>query len=122
MDGIHPFADFQTARLALFPWSLMMHPEPAIAAAKRGCDLALVCTDRLTKEKKLLAGARTIENLAIAVCSNTGAGIWRTPEGHQRWGEETVGQGSVCQITIDTCRTREKRFQDSVDFNVLLHP
>jgi predicted amidohydrolase len=71
-------------------------------------------------DDRLLAGARTIENLAVAVCSGSGAGIWLPPEGHQRWTETTATVGESCHLAIDTRRTRQKRFQDRVDFEVLL--
>jgi predicted amidohydrolase len=115
-----PRMDFGPARLLLVPFEAIAHPELAVAAAKQGCDLALAPTDRLSPKRRLLAGARTIENLAIAVCARNGAGIWVTPEGHHRWEEVVAGPGGVCRYDLDTRRTRFKRFQDQIDFDVLL--
>lgn len=119
-DTTIPRIDFGPARLLLVPFAAMAHPELAVAAAKQGCDLALAPTDRLSPEHRLLAGVRTIENLAIAVCARNGAGIWVAPEGHHRWEEAAAGPGEVCRYDLDTHRTRMKRFQDQIDFEVLL--
>ncbi len=115
-----PRIDVGPARLLLVPFAALAHPELATAAAKQGCDLALVLEKQLSSEDRLLAGARTIENLAVAACAHDGAGIWITPEGHQRWEEVTAGPGEVCRYTLDTRRTRLKIFQDRIDFEVLL--
>jgi hypothetical protein len=115
-----PYADLGPARLFMTPFSALSHPEFAVAIAKKGCDLAIACEKELSADNRLLAGARTIENLAVAVSSGSGAGIWLPPEGHQRWTETTAAIGESCHLAIDTRRTRQKRFQDRVDFEVLL--
>jgi hypothetical protein len=115
-----PYADLGPARLFMTPFPALSHPEFAVAIAKKGCDLAIACEKELSADDRLLAGARTIENLAVAVCSGSGAGIWLPPEGHQRWTETTAAIGESCRLAIDTRRTRQKRFQDRVDFEVLL--
>ena len=117
---VFPVVDYGPARLFLAPFSAMAHPEMAVVAAKRGCDLALSIEDSLSPEQKLLAGVRTVENLATAVCSSEGAGIWVSPEGHQRWGESLATPGDACHVALDTTRTRAKKFQDNIDFPLLL--
>jgi biotin synthase-like enzyme len=75
---------------------------------------------RLHDQTRLLAGARTINHLATAVCAANGAGIWMRPEGHQRWHEEQAGSGERCTFVLDNSLTRQKKFQDRVDFEILL--
>jgi predicted amidohydrolase len=115
-----PCADLGPARLFMTPFAALSHPEFAVAIAKKGCDVAIACEKELSAGDRLLARVRTIENLAVAVCSGSGAGIWMPPEGHRQWVETTATIGQCCHMSIDTGRTRQKRFQDRVDFEVLL--
>ena len=115
-----PQVDCGTARVALAPLTALRHPEPILAIAKQGCDLVVVSDDWLSDDDRLLAGVRTIDALAVAICAPNGAGVWMTPEGHQRWEELLAGPGSACRYLLDTRRTRKKRFQDRVDYDRLL--
>jgi hypothetical protein len=115
-----PLIDFGPARIIFAPKAALYHPEPMLAAAKQGCDV-VVSSDRcLSPIEQLLAGTRTIDNLAVAVCTPHQGGIWMTPEGHQRWEEYLTGGDATCRYLLDTNRTRKKRFQDRVDYEVLL--
>lgn len=117
-----PSLDCGPARVLLAPTGTLNHPEAILAAAKQGCDLAVISAPVLTCEDRLLAGARTIDNLAVAVCAGQGAGIWMTPTGHQRWEEILAAPGETCSYRLDTTRTRKKKFQDRIDFEQLLTP
>jgi hypothetical protein len=119
-EGDHPQIDFASARLKLAPFDLLTHPEAVVAAAKKGCDLIVTVDGQLTDDQRLLAGVRTIEHLAVAASTPTQAGIWMSPDGHQRWDETLAGPGEVCRYALDTHRTRRKRFQDNIDFETLL--
>ena len=112
--------DLASARLKLAPFDFLDHPEAAVAAAKRGCDLAVTFADQLTEDQRLLAGVRTIEYLAVACTAPGMAQICLSPEGHQRWEERIAGPGEVCHLSLDTRHTRQKRFQDNIDFEMLL--
>ncbi len=112
--------DFGPARIILSCLAALHHPEPALAASKHGGDLAIAIESSMGSQDRLLAGVRSIENLAIAVSAKNQAGIWLPPEGHQRWGETLAGPGKTCSQVLDTGRTRAKRFQDRVDFKTLL--
>jgi predicted amidohydrolase len=114
------FLDIGPARIHLLPFARLAHPETAVAAAKQGCDLIVSQHPALTAEARLLAGARTIEGPAIAVAGAGGAGIWCPPEGHQRWGEAWAEAGQICTRVLDTRPMRTRRFQDNIDFEVLL--
>ncbi|MGD9949350.1 MAG: carbon-nitrogen hydrolase family protein [Desulfobulbus sp.] len=112
--------DYGPSRVLLAPQVALSHPEPIIAAAKQGCDLVAFCCEQLSEEDQLIAGVRTIDNIAVALAAGNGAGIWMTPEGHQRWEEILAGSGQSCSYLLDTHRTRKKRFQDRVDYQQLL--
>ncbi|MGC8718930.1 MAG: nitrilase-related carbon-nitrogen hydrolase [Thermodesulforhabdaceae bacterium] len=121
-DGERPFPefDFRAARIVFAPFEVLEHPEFAVAAAKRGCDIVLVSEGFLQEGWSLLGGVRTTENIAVGVCGLNGAGIWTPPQGHERWGEVLAGKGDYCLLELDTALTRNKRFQDRVDFELLL--
>ncbi|NCC94577.1 MAG: hypothetical protein EOM10_15100, partial [Opitutae bacterium] len=54
-----PMFDFGPARLLFAPLATLRHPEPFLAAAKQGCDLALSSDRCLSPGEQLLAGVRT---------------------------------------------------------------
>ncbi|MDD2468888.1 MAG: carbon-nitrogen hydrolase family protein [Desulfobulbus sp.] len=112
--------DYGPSRVLLAPQAALRHPEPILAAAKQGCDLVAICCSKMSWKDTLVAGVRTIDNIAVALASENGAGIWMTPEGHQRWEEILAGPGQSCKYLLDTHRTRKKRFQDRVDYQQLL--
>jgi Predicted amidohydrolase len=108
------------ARVRLLPRSALFHPEMTIAAAKQGADLVLLFSDTCNPKERLLAGARTIDNVAVVVSSPQEAGIWLPPEGHQRWQETLAQGGKSAGCLVDTVGTRRKYFQDRIDFHILL--
>lgn len=116
-----PFAvyDCGPARVHLLPGSALLHPELVLACAKQGADLVIIFSQLFNETVCLLAGARTIEQTAVAVSSPQGAGIWMTPEAHQRWAEILARPGEHCDALLDTTRTRIKRFQDRIDYHTL---
>ena len=115
-----PRIDCGSARVLLAPLAALRHPEPVLAGVKQGCDLVVTSEAHLSADDRLIAGVRTIEGLAVAVCAGNGSGVWMTPEGHQRWEEVLAGPGESCRYLLDTHRTRKKRFQDRVDYDRLL--
>lgn len=108
------------AKIAFIPFAALRHPEMAIAASKQGCDLIISDAEQFSTEVRLLAGARTINHLAVAICTDNGGGIWMRPEGHRRWQEELTGRAGLCSFVLSTALTRKKRFQDRIDFERLL--
>nr|WP_320012535.1 carbon-nitrogen hydrolase family protein [uncultured Desulfobulbus sp.] len=115
-----PFFDCGAARVHLIPGCALHHPEHFLAAAKKGADMAIVFNQKFNDKLCLLGGARTIEQLSVVLASPQGAGIWMTPQGHQRWQEILAGPGEHCSAVMDTRRTRLKRFQDRIDYHTLL--
>ncbi len=119
-DVPFPVLDCGPARIRLVPAAALYHPEIFLACAKKGADLVVVFTPILNETTHLLAGARTIEQVAVVVSAPRGAGIWMPPEGHQRWRETLARPGEHCSALLDTKRTRNKRFQDRIDYRTLL--
>lgn len=112
--------DCGPARVHILPAGALYHPEPVLASAKQGADLVILFSPVFHETVRLLAGARTIEQVALVVCSPEGAGMWMPPEGHQRWEEVLAGADGQCRALLDTTRTRKKRFQDRIDYQTLL--
>ncbi|RLB92998.1 MAG: carbon-nitrogen hydrolase [Deltaproteobacteria bacterium] len=112
--------DIGPARVGICPVEELLHPEIAVAYSKLGCDLLLVPGGHIEETTRLVIGARSVEQVGVAVAGNNRAFICEPPEGHECWREESaVGHGS-CTMVLDTGRTRKKRFQDRVNFELLL--
>ncbi len=112
--------DVGPGRIGLTDYAAFKHPECALALSKEGCDLIVLSEQNMTRDMRLLCGARTINHIAVAACCREGAGIWMRPEGHGRWLEEHADVGGKCSFVLDTALTRTKRFQDRLDFQTLL--
>lgn len=114
-----PCIDFGSARFTVIPVNALAHPELIVAQAKKGCDLAVVFAERISDELGRLAGVRTIDNMAVAVCTKAGTNLWMPPEGHKRWEMLSTCPKDGGRILLDTRKTRQKRFHDRVDFDCL---
>lgn len=112
--------DCGPARIHVLFAEALLHPELILACAKQGADLVVILADHFDTRLQLLGGARTIDQAAVAVCSPRGAGVWMPPEGHERWAEVLATPRERCGVVLDTCKTRQKRFQDRIDFHTLL--
>ena len=116
-----PWLECGPARLAVLSWTALFHPEQILARAKQGCDLLLFFLERLDEAQVLLARIRSIEQTAILACSPLGSVLCLPPKGHEPWQEWQLGaEGGV--FRLDTHETRQKRFQDRIDYPVLLQP
>ncbi len=118
--GAFPTACYGPAKIAMFSYEAFSHPELAVSYAKQGCDIALLSEPLLNKEMALLAGVRTIENLAAGICAGNGAVVCATPRGYERWKGNVSWKPGIHAFTFNTARTRDKWFQDHVDFDLLL--
>ncbi len=121
-DSVYPQRDIGPAQAVFMPFQALFHPENTVAASKQGCDLVVIYSQHFDEEVSLLCGARTISNLCTVLTAANGAGIWMRPEGHGRWAETICKENGICTFILDTHLTREKRFQDRVDFDRLLLP
>ncbi|MFP4421211.1 MAG: carbon-nitrogen hydrolase family protein [Desulfococcaceae bacterium] len=119
-EGRFPEFDVGAARIASVPFAALVHPEIAVALAKRGCDMVAASETEFSPADRPMAGVRTTEKIAVAVCGGTGGGVWIPPEGHERWAESLAGPGETAREVLNTRRSRQGAFQDRIDFSTLL--
>ena len=115
---VPPF-DCGPARIAVLDAALLPHPEHALAQAKSGCDLVVFFLPALDEAGALLARFRTIEGTAVLVSAPEGAALWLPSQGHEMPPVTRRGADGGL-LTLDTRLTREKRFQDMIDYPALL--
>lgn len=96
------------------------HPEVAVAHAKLGCDVLFSCAGHIDPSWQIVAAAKTLERINIAVAGHNMGFICRPPESHDRWKETLVTAPGVCREMLDSRENRSKKFQDRVDFMTLL--
>jgi len=109
------------ARVAVaFPEELI-HPEFSMTASKLGCDLVISSAESLDESNQICLGAKTIEQVCVAVAANDRAFICQPPVGHSPWAESVTFDQTPCHEVLQTERTRKKRFHDRIDFDRLLH-
>ncbi|ACF14683.1 Nitrilase/cyanide hydratase and apolipoprotein N-acyltransferase [Chloroherpeton thalassium ATCC 35110] len=113
--------DIDHARVAIaFPEELI-HPEFSMSASKLGCDLVICSAESLDENMQICLGAKTIEQVCVAVAATNRAFICQPPVGHSPWLESVSFDEMPCQETLQTKSTRKKRFHDRIDFERLLH-
>ncbi|MDR1870649.1 MAG: carbon-nitrogen hydrolase family protein [Deltaproteobacteria bacterium] len=117
-DGLF-LIDYGPARIWLATDEEIHQPEPTIAAAKFGADLALGHVPSLTPDARLLAAIRPVDQLAAAIVAPDGAAFGLLWQGHDAGRGAFVNPGEVSGLTLDTRETRDKRFQDRLDFAAL---
>jgi predicted amidohydrolase len=115
-----PIAHYGTAKIAMTPMESFVHPEMAVTLSKSGCDLVALSEETLDSETRLLSGVKTTERIAVAVCAGNGASVYMIPEAHQRWEEKSIDRAGLCTYELDTSKTRKKRFQERIDYDLLL--
>lgn len=125
MHGRHdrfpfPVMHFGPAKIAMASFDCLAHPELAVVFSKLGCDLAVLSEENMRDEERLLCGVKTVEGIAVALCASNGGLIAMVPRGHEPWEERSIQGTGTCSYEIDIARTRKKRFQDRLDFELLL--
>ncbi|MDR2349887.1 MAG: carbon-nitrogen hydrolase family protein [Deltaproteobacteria bacterium] len=108
--------------LAIFPIRRkdLTHPETAIVAAKFGADLLLAMEPELTPRETRIVSVRPIDQAAIALCAENTRAYGLVPEGHFPGEHRVDAAATRLSFKIDSRETRDKRFQDRVDFATLL--
>jgi len=112
--------DIEHTRLALAFTDELIHPEFAMASAKLGCDLVLCPTSRLDESLHITLGAKTIEQVAVAVAGENLAFVAEPPAGHAPWQEYHSEANLPCTTSISTESLRKKRFHERYNFELLL--
>jgi len=99
----------------------LMHPETVLAAAKLGCDLAVLSSGmELSAMRRQTIAARSVDQLYIAVAGADCAFICEPPESHYSWKEVCADGSGICSLPQDFVKSRNKRFYDRLDFDLLL--
>ncbi|MDR2142302.1 MAG: carbon-nitrogen hydrolase family protein [Deltaproteobacteria bacterium] len=117
-EGLYLF-DYGSARIWLARPEEIIQPEAAIAAAKSGADLAICFLDRLTPAWRRLALLRPIDQLVTVLVARDEASLGHLWVGHEAGQSLSVGPGESLGSLVDTGGTRDKRFQDRLDFAAL---
>lgn len=115
-----PMMHYGPAKVAMASMDSFVHPELAVVFSKLGCDLVVLSEERVEADGRLLCQAKSIEGIAVAACASNGALIAMVPRGHEPWEERIMECPGVCSYEIDIARTRKKRFQDRLNFDLLL--
>jgi predicted amidohydrolase len=117
-----PMLDLGPARLGLAPARDLLHPELALAMAKRGCDLVAASGGYLSREEQVVLGLRGLERVSLALAFNGGGLICQPPEGHETGARLKVQGPGCCRLTINTSQTRDKGYEECLDYQALLAP
>ncbi len=114
-------ADIAGARVLLACAEELMHPELALAGAKLGCDIAVASTGKeLSEQMSRALATRSIEQLYIAAASSNKAIVCAPTDSHHRWDEAAAYGKGACSMRLDASKSRNKRFYDRFDYNLLL--
>ena len=113
-------ADLGPARVGLASAADLLHPELALALAKRGCDLVAAGGGRLSPEERDVLSFRSLERITLALAWRGGGLVSSPPEGHEAASRlEVMGTGIVSR-SLDTRRTRAKGYEERLDYQTLL--
>lgn len=115
-----PVMHYGPAKIAMASFDCLVHPELAVVFSKIGCDLVVLSEKEMGDEERLLCGVKTVEGIAVALCASNAGLIAMVPQGHEHWEERSTRGAGICSYEIDIARTRKKRFQDRLDFELLL--
>ncbi len=130
-EGIKSFIDkqkelpykmlhFGPAAVAMVPAAEFENPELAVSLSKLGCDLVILSEKTMTEDDFLVTRVKAINDIAVAVCSNTGAQITGVQDMHSGWDQENLSRPGIAEYVLDTAKTRKKSFYNDVDFDLLL--
>lgn len=117
-----PYVDIGPARVGLAPAVDLLHPELALAMAKRGCDLVACSGGLLGEEQRAVLGMRSLERVVLALAYRGGGLICSPPEGHQPGQRLEAAGAQTRHLSLDTSQTRSKVYEERLDFEVLLDP
>ncbi|SMC39488.1 Predicted amidohydrolase [Desulfocicer vacuolatum DSM 3385] len=119
-DCYRTIVDMGPIRAGICTPDELTHPEVAVAHAKLGCDVLFSCAGHIEPSWQIVAAAKTLERINIAVAGHNMGFICQPPESHDRWKENLNTASGVCRAMLDSNETRSKKFQDRLDFMTLL--
>ncbi len=102
-------------RLALLSRAQLGLPEVAFGLSLCGADLVVTIDDSIGEDELGLAGVRTVERLAVAVCTPRLAALFHPPEGHEKWREQRREQPGLVTWSVDLEQTRKKEYLPRFD-------
>ena len=108
------------ATLAIVDQEAFSHPELAVILSKMGCDLVVLSEGRMSPERMLMSRVKSIGGLAVCACARNGAQITCMKDLHGTCDQRELFLPGVCFYELDTKNTRKKRFQNRIDFDLLL--
>jgi hypothetical protein len=111
---------FGPAGVAMASYEDFKHPELGVVLSKLGADLVVLSEDRLSPQTMLMSRIKTLAGIAVAACSENAAEITCVKDIHGTQEREHLFEPGVCSYTLDTAKTRKKRFQSRIDFDLLL--
>ncbi|SHK44715.1 Predicted amidohydrolase [Desulfatibacillum alkenivorans DSM 16219] len=112
--------DFGPLRMAFLEKEALKHPEVSVSLAKQGCDLVVVSEECFAPDDYMLMGGRTLDRLALAYSSHDQSGVILPPEGHGPWTVNSQDETGAASIVLDTASLRTKRFQERINYSILL--
>ncbi len=114
--------DLEAARVGLAGKGAALHPELAVALAKRGCDLLAVSGARLNQAEQKIMSVKAVEKIALAGAFADLALGSIPPQGHQPWIETLAPKGEALSLDLETGPLRQRSFQERIDRELLLAP
>ncbi len=115
-----PMIDLGPARMGLAPARDLLHPELALAMAKRGCDLVAASGGGLSEREQAVLGLRSLERASLALAFIGGGLICQPPEGHQAGALLEIQGPGNCRLAVNTALTRQKGYEECLDYQTLL--
>ncbi|MDR3204557.1 MAG: carbon-nitrogen hydrolase family protein [Deltaproteobacteria bacterium] len=111
--------DCGPVRVIFGPLEILDHPEAAVVAAKSGVDLALCPASELSDDDLDLVALRPIEQLAVCSCGLNAGAFYGIPRSEGLGPGAKVKAGEILSFSFNSIQTREKRFQERIDYEAL---
>ncbi len=134
-EGVRHFYETSATQKKAFPFKILhygpaavtmvgsedfKHPELAVTLSKLGCDLVVLSEDRMSREALLMSRVKALTGVAVAACARNGSEITCMQDLHGSCDQRQKYSPGVCSYALDTSKTRNKRFQNRIDFDLLL--
>ena len=74
----------------------------------------------MSQEALLLSRVKALTGVAVAGCAKNGSEITCMQDLHGSCDQRRQYRPGICSYALDTSKTRNKRFQNRIDFDLLL--